>query len=143
MKLFADSNILLDVLENRDQHYEYSSQIWTLTESGKVQVFISAISFNNIFYLVRKHAGRERAQQALQLLNTVFTMLPLSQDIVNKAITSKLPDFENAIQFFSALSLAADCIVSRNVKDFPQGSIPIFTPENFLAFLCHEKKYGL
>lgn len=143
MNFFADSNILLDVLENRDQHYEYSSQIWTLAESGKAQAFISAISFNNIFYLVRKHAGRKRAQQALELLNSVFTMVPLGQDIVNKAITSKLPGFEDAIQFFSALSVAADCIVSRNVKDFPQGSIPIFTPENFLAFLSHEKKSGL
>jgi len=55
----------------------------TLAASRRAQVFISAISFNNVFYLVRKHAACEKTQQALGLLNATFTMLPLSQDIVN------------------------------------------------------------
>ena len=133
MKIFIDTNILLDVFQNRVPHVDDSIQIWALAESRKADVFISAISFNNIFYIMRKHEGMNSAQRAVEVLNSNFSMVPLVQDIIGKAIMAKMPDFEDAIQFFSALSVEANCIVTRNVKDFPADILPILTPEAFLT----------
>lgn len=133
MKIFIDTNILLDVFQNRVPHVDDSIQIWALAESRKADVFISAISFNNIFCIMRKHEGMNSAQRAVEVLNSNFSMVPLVQDIIGKAIMAKMPDFEDAIQFFSALSVEANCIVTRNVKDFPADILPILTPEAFLT----------
>ena len=133
MKIFIDTNILLDVFQNRTPYVDDSIQIWALAESRKAEIFISAISFNNIFYIMRKHAGKKSAQRALEVLNSNFSMVPLVQDIIGKAVMAKMPDFEDAIQFFSALSVEADCIVTRNVKDFPPDILPVLTPEAFLT----------
>ncbi len=138
MKIFIDTNILLDVFLERPPAYDASASIWGIAESGKADVYISAISFNNIHYIIRKHIGRECAQHAVEVLNANFSLAPLVQDVITKAIMAKLPDFEDSIQFFSALSIGADCIVTRNAKDFPQDVIPIFTPELFLAQYSNE-----
>ena len=82
---------------------------------------------------MRKHEGMNSAQRAVEVLNSNFSMVPLVQDIIGKAIMAKMPDFEDAIQFFSALSVEANCIVTRNVKDFPADILPILTPEAFLT----------
>ncbi len=133
MKCFIDTNILLDVLEERQPHYEYSAQIWSLAESCRIEAFVSAISFNNIHYLVQRHESRKAAQRAVELLNATFTMIPLGQEIMNRAIQAKRADFEDTIQFFSAVSVQADCIITRNAKDFPQDVLPILSPEAFLS----------
>jgi predicted nucleic acid-binding protein len=133
MKIFLDTNVLLDVFQGRAPYYDCSARIWSLAESGKAEAFISAISFNNIHYIIRKHEGRECAQKAVEVLNANFSMVPLTQVVMGKAIQSKWPDFEDAIQFFSALSISADFIITRNIKDFPNDVLPISTPEIFLA----------
>ena len=133
MKIFLDTNILLDVFQGRAPYYDCSAQIWSLSESGKAEVFISAISFNNIHYIIRKHEGKDCAQKAVEVLNANFSMVPLTQSVMGKAIQSRLPDFEDAIQLFSALSIEADFIITRNLKDFPNDILPIATPEIFLA----------
>lgn len=138
MKIFIDTNVLLDVLEQRAPHYEFSSQVWALAESGRADGYISAISFNNIHYLLQKHSGRAAAQRAVEIMNAVFTMVPLDQAVMGKSIEAKRTDFEDSIQFFSALKSNADFIVTRNVRDFPQNVIPVLSPENFLAQLLEE-----
>ncbi len=132
MKIFLDTNVLLDVFQGRAPYYDCSAQIWSLAESGKAEVYISAISFNNVHYIIRKHEGKERAQQAVEVLNANFAMVPLTPAVMGKAIQSKMPDFEDAIQFFSALSIGADFIITRNIKDFPTDILPVSTPELFL-----------
>jgi len=133
MKFFIDTNILLDVFQQRMPYFEDSVQIWALAESRKAEIYISAISFNNIYYIMRKYAGKENAQRAIEVMNSNFLIVPLVQDIVGKAIMAKLPDFEDAVQFFSALSIGADCIITRNIKDFPMDVLPVLTPQSALA----------
>ena len=133
MKIFLDTNILLDVLLDRKPFSEPSSKVWRLAECGRLEAVISAISFNNIFYIVRKYAGKEAAQRTVEVMNVNFSVFPLTRDIIGKAIAAKLPDFEDSIQFFSAVSCAADYIITRNAKDFPQDSIPVLSPAAFLG----------
>ena len=133
MKVFLDTNILLDVLLDRKPFCESSSCIWRLAEGGRLEAFISAISFNNVFYIVRKYAGKEAAQRTVEVMNVNFSVFPLTQDIIGRAIAAKLPDFEDSIQFFSAVSCGAKYIVTRNARDFPQDSIPVLSPAAFLG----------
>ena len=133
MKIFLDTNILLDVLLDRKPFSEPSSKVWRLAECGRLEAVISSISFNNIFYIVRKYAGKEAAQRTVEVMNVNFSVFPLTRDIIGKAIAAKLPDFEDSIQFFSAVSCAADYIITRNAKDFPQDSIPVLSPAAFLG----------
>ena len=133
MRIFLDTNILLDVLLDRKPFCETSSKLWRLAECGRLEAVISAISFNNVFYIVRKYAGKEAAQRTVEVMNVNFSVFPLTQDIISRAIAAKLPDFEDSIQFFSAVSSEVDYIITRNAKDFPQESIPVLSPAAFLG----------
>ena len=133
MKVFLDTNILLDVLLDRKPFCEPSSKMWRLAECGRIEAVISAISFSNVFYIVRKYAGKDAAQRTVEVMNVNFSVFPLTQDIIGRAIAAKLPDFEDSIQFFSAVACEADYIITRNAKDFPQDSIPVLSPAAFLG----------
>ena len=133
MRVFADTNILFDVFLERGEFYDNSAQIWSLAERKIAEVFISAISFNNVFYTMRKIADAENAQRAVEAMNANFVTIPLTQDIITKAIVTKLPDFEDALQLFSAVIAECDVIVTRNIKHFPQDGISIMSPATFLA----------
>lgn len=129
-----DTNVLLDVIADRHPHYEASAAIWTLADTGQLPGFVSAISFNNIHYLIRRHGTAEKARKALLALRDSFRIVPLDEQLLGQAIDAKMADFEDAIQFYSALRCGAECIVSRNAKDFPKNSpIAILSPEDFLA----------
>ena len=133
MKVFIDTNVLLDVLAKRRRFYRDSVRIWSLAEQGSVCGLISAISFNNIYYVVRKVRGSRTAERVLGMLRDVFTPVVLDGQILNQAIAAGFKDFEDAIQYHSALHAGAACIISRNPSDFPEGDIPAVTPAEFLA----------
>lgn len=103
MRVFVDANVLLDVLAERGEFYLESMRVWTLAESGQIDAMISAISFNNCYYIVRRHAGRRAAENAVRWLNGVFDSVDLTGKILNQAIDSGMADFEDAIQFHSAV----------------------------------------
>jgi predicted nucleic acid-binding protein len=135
MKVFLDTNVLLDVLAGRESFYAASAEVWSLAESGAVQGYISAISFNNIYYVMRRTAGKHKADQALRILRDIF--MPLAPDalILNQAIDATMNDFEDAIQFHSAIRAGADCLITRNPGHFRKAetNMAISTPEEFLA----------
>jgi len=135
MRIFVDTNLLLDVLAKREPFYPAAARVWTMAETGACEALISAISFNNVFYIVRKARGAATARQALVLLRDVFANVAPDQRILNQAIDSEIADFEDAIQFYSALHARADYLLTRNVGDFPEGVLPVLVPNEFLALI--------
>jgi len=133
MKVFCDTNVLVDVLAKRQPFYPDSSQIWTLAEGGDIRGLISVISFTNVFYVVRRLRDRRAAHKAVLLLRDTFVPVALDEQILNQAIDSDFKDLEDAVQFFSALRSNADCFVTRNPRDFPAAEVPVQTPTEFLA----------
>ena len=133
MKVFIDTNIMLDVLVRRDPHLADSLRIWGLAESGKVSGFISAISLPNIYYILRRHQSSRAARKAVGILRDIFHLVSLDAQIVNQATDSDIDDFEDAIQFFGALRAGAAYLITRNTRDFPSDDIPVQTPGEFLA----------
>lgn len=133
MRLFVDTNVLLDVLARREPFYAAAAAIWSLAERGEAHAMVSAISFNNVYYIVRRAEGRAQAQKALRLIRDVFDSVPPDRQIINQAIDANMNDFEDAVQFHSAIRAKAACLVTRNPGDFPKSALPILTPEEFLA----------
>ena len=133
MKIFIDTNVLLDVLRNRQPFAKESVSIWSLAESEKMEGYVSAISFNNVYYILRRTSDGNTADNAMRIMRDTFRIIPLDERILNKAIDSNFNDFEDAIQFFSAIHADVDHIITRNVKDFSRQDISALTPEAFLA----------
>ena len=130
--VLLDTNVLLDVLAKREPHYTSSARVWSLIETNQIKGFISAISYNNLFYILCKAKNRATARKALILLRDLFNTVPLDEKIVNMAIDSDFKDLEDAIQYFSAIRIQANCIITRNKSDFKKADLPILSPEEFL-----------
>lgn len=134
MKVFVDNDVILDVLLERSQ-FAYSSKIIEFIEKGKIKGLTSPIIFTNTFFLVSKARDRKVAWEALRKLRILFKITKVNQDIVDKAMASGFTDFEDAIQYYSALSQKADYLVTRNKKDYISGKLAIVTPKEAIAVI--------
>ncbi len=134
MIVLLDTNILLDVLANRYPYVVASKRLWELSELNKIQGVISAISFNNIYYILRKAKGSAVARDCLRKLRSIFRPIAVDEKLLSQAIDSPIEDFEDAIQYFSAFRAGAAYLVTRNPDDFPKASaLPILTAEMFAS----------
>jgi predicted nucleic acid-binding protein len=138
MKIFVDTNVLLDVLAKREPFYADAARIWSLAECGKIQAHVSVISLNNIYYVVRKEGNLKKAELSLRLMRNVFTPVPLDVQILNQAIDADFSDFEDAIQFYSAIHTAARCLVTHDMDHFPETVLPVLSPAEYIASLAPE-----
>jgi predicted nucleic acid-binding protein len=133
MKVFVDTNVLLDVLAKREPFYADAARIWSLAERGRIEAQISVISFNNIYYVVRRQANRRAAEKALRLMRNVFTAVPLNVQVLNQAMDAGFSDFEDAIHFHSAVDAGSDCLITRDADHFPATAVTVLSPAQFIA----------
>lgn len=137
MTALIDTNVLLDVLARREPFYAAASRVWTLAERGSTRALVSAISFNNVYYIVRKASGKVQADLALRLMRDIFEVVAVDARIVDLAMEDRsVDDFEDAIQLYSAIQSHAPHLVTRNTSDFPKERVSVLSPDEFLA-LAH------
>ena len=133
MRLMIDTNVILDVLLEREPFFENSKGILDLCESGKVHGFISASTATDIFYLVRKSLNStEEAYKALGHILNIVKILTVTNDDVNSAFIQHSSDFEDCLLATCANSNKCDGIVTRNKKDFLTFGITILSPEDVI-----------
>lgn len=133
-KIFIDTNILLDVALQRSSFMQDAARIWGDCESGKVKGFISAISLNNMHFIMAKLIGKDRALEAVRICMSIFTVVPLDEKILRLAVELPHKDFEDAIQLFSAVQAKAECVVTRDANHFPNDYLPILSPKEYGDF---------
>jgi predicted nucleic acid-binding protein len=133
MAIFLDTNVLLDVLLERHPHYLASASLWTLCEQRRVEGQVAVISFNNAHCILRKLKGRGAAERGVELLRDIFVPIALDLQVLNQAIGARMNDFEDAIQYYSAVRGGAECIVTRNVGHFPKDGVRVMTPGEYLV----------
>jgi predicted nucleic acid-binding protein len=133
VNILVDTNVLLDVLARREPFFTDSAKVWTLAETGQVTGFVSALSLPNLFYLIRRMQGPREARKALIGLRDIFSLVPLDVQITHQAIDAGISDFEDAIQFFSAIRADSAVLITRNPKHFPKDKVVVQTPGEFLA----------
>ena len=136
MRLMIDTNIILDVLLEREPFFGNSKTILDLCESRKIKGFISASTATDIFYLVRKSLqSTEEAYKALGNILNIVKILTVTNDDVNAAFVQRASDFEDCLLATCAKSNKCDGIVTRNKRDFLSFGITIFTPEDVIDSL--------
>jgi predicted nucleic acid-binding protein len=133
MKVFYDTNVLLDVVTKRQPHYEDSARVWSLADAAKVDGFVSAITYPNAYYILRKMLDAKEADRVLRVIRGAFRTVAFDEQILSQAMDANMPDFEDAIQFFSAVHCGANYILTRDAGDFPGSGIPVMTPAEFLS----------
>jgi len=130
---FIDTNILLDLLLNRDPYSKDAQTIFWLSEEHKINLEVSAISIINAAYVAHrnKYEDKDIRQALIGLMDFVFIPNTDKQVVLN-ALKSNFVDFEDATQMFCAQQGRADVIITRNIKDFVNSEIPCVTPTDFL-----------
>lgn len=131
-KIFIDTNILLDVALHRNDFLKESAAVWADCESRKVQGFVSAISLNNMHYVLKKRIDPAAALEVVRLVLDIFSVVPLDESILRLAVDLPHKDFEDAIQTFSAIQAKADCIVTRDRQHFSGNYMPVISPAEYL-----------
>ncbi|MBN1907428.1 MAG: PIN domain-containing protein [Deltaproteobacteria bacterium] len=133
MKVIIDTNIILDVLLERIPFFKPAVEIFCLVEDSKIEAFICATTVTTIDYLLTKSLPVKKARTALSHIISLFEIAPVNRPVIERALNSRITDFEEAVLEESGKIAGADCIITRNVKDFKYASIKVFEPIEFLA----------
>lgn len=131
IKAFIDTNVLIDLLLERDGCQD-AATILLCQKEQKCSLFLSSLIMANIAYILRKKFKGIALYNALNKLKTFFSVVSLTADNVESALMLQATDFEDALQYFSAANIQADVIVTRNEKDFYFSQISITSPKSFL-----------
>ena len=134
-KIFLDTNVILDLLGERFPFYSSIAQIATLADLGKMTIVASALSYATVNYILSKYESPKVARGKLRNFKIISEISELNEHIIEKGLNSKFTDFEDALQYFSAIESECEIIISRNGKDFKESQIPVMTAEEFLKSL--------
>jgi len=131
-EIFIDSDIILDLFLNREPHIVHAQELLNLFDKEEVNLYTSSIIINNVYYFINKGRNRSIAKSAVKLLADILKILPVYADAVELAVDSDFKDFEDALQYYTALKQNCDYIITRNTKDYKHSAIPVLTAEQFL-----------
>ena len=118
MRMLLDTNIILDVLCDRPPFVAAAKALWTKQEAGQVQASVAAITLTTIYYVARKVLGSPAALQAVRNVLTTFDVCPVDLLVLQAALASPLPDFEDAVQDIAAELAGIPIIVTRDAAGF-------------------------
>lgn len=145
MKVFVDTNVVLDFLLKREGFFEEARMVMVMGYNKLCDLYMSSLSFSNIAYIARKEFSGDALYGCFSDIRELLSVSSVTQEVVDGAIKLKAKDFEDAIQYFSARSIQADCIVTRNIKDFTFSEIPVYKPGEFLDLVrlgSHSELFG-
>ena len=132
MKVLLDTNIIVDVALERQPFYAESLQVLSMVYHKRVKGYISASSFSDIYYIVRKAKGRDLTLDFLERMATLCQIASVNQAAIEMAFNANFRDFEDAIQYSSAVINQLDAIVTRNPRDFAVSAPRILTPNQLI-----------
>jgi predicted nucleic acid-binding protein len=135
MNLFLDTNVLIDLIDKREPFYNDIAVIASMAENKDFKLAASSLSFVNIVYVVSRNVEEKLILEALKKLRIICEVCNIDEIVIDKSLISNFNDFEDAVQYFSALHHKAQIILTRNKKDFKNSEIPTMTPSEFLASL--------
>ena len=130
--VFVDTNIVIDLLQKRDEFYKEAQELFTLADRKKVKLYISALTFANTYYILSRFYSSDEGKKILSKFKVLVDVLPTTDKIIELALASDFKDFEDAIQFYTALENNSEAIITRNKKDFKNNLIPVFSAKEYL-----------
>jgi len=138
-QIFIDTNVIIDFLADRSPYSDFAAMLFQLAKEDKIKVHISAISFNNTYYILRKVTSHKKALSLISEIEEIVGVQETNRTIIKQAINSNFNDFEDAIQYFSAVQIGnIDIITTRDLKDFKKSELPVLSPETTVKLLMDQ-----
>ena len=135
-KIFVDTDVIIDVFAERDPHFNFASKLFYLIEQKRVEAFTSPVVLTNLFYILGKDASVQKAWVMIRKVHLLLGVLPVDNQIIEKALNSQFSDFEDAVQYYTALQNGIPVLVTRNIKDYVGTDLAIHTPQEYLTLLA-------
>lgn len=135
MKILFDTNVVLDVMLDREPFAEPASQLMILIESGKISGLLCATTVTTIHYLSTKVMGAAKAQNQIKDLLMLFEIAAVNRSVIEDALVAKFSDFEDAVLYQAARHAGAEAIVTRDPKGFKRSMLPVYSSEEMLKAL--------
>ncbi len=135
-RVLLDTNIIIDLLAKREPFYQEAAKLFSLADKKRISLFASALSIANVNYVLLKTKKTEEAKQILRKLKLIVGIISLEEKTINLALNDdEFKDFEDALQYFSAIENNIEIIITRNLKDFENSKIPVMTAKQFFEIL--------
>lgn len=131
-RLFIDTDVALDLLGRREPHYDAAAQLFSLADKGKIKIAISSLSFSNLHYLLTRQYNAAESRRILRKFKVLVKVLAVDEKIIELALSSTFGDFEDAIQYYTAVENGIHLLLTRNIKDYKKAQIAIMTPEAYM-----------
>ncbi|MBC8052937.1 MAG: PIN domain-containing protein [Sphingobacteriaceae bacterium] len=139
--IFIDTNVVIDFLANRQPFSIDAARLFDFSISREARLYISAVSYNNIYYILKQSLSNKAAISLLEEFAEMTEIADVTSAIIRNSLKSDFKDYEDAIQYYCALSLPEiDFIVTRNTKDFKKSILPVLNPREALALFQHTEK---
>jgi len=133
-RLLIDTNIVIDLLAKRKDFYGDAAELFSLSDKKELILTISSLTFANTNYILSKLKSAKEARVILRKFKVLVNLLSLDDKITELALSDEsFPDFEDGLQYYSAIENQVDIIISRNKKDFKNSKLPVLTAKEFLA----------
>ncbi|MGL5111101.1 MAG: type II toxin-antitoxin system VapC family toxin [Flavobacterium sp.] len=132
-RIFLDTNVILDLLGERVPFFDSIAKVATLADQKKLAIIVSPLSFTTIDYVLNKYESSESVLNKLRKFKIICEVCEVNEETIDKALNSNFKDFEDAVQYFTAIQSNCSIIITRNGKDFKNSTIPIMTAEEYLS----------
>lgn len=132
-KCFVDTDVVIDLLSQRQPHFHFAALLFTFAEMGKLELYTTPTVMVNTFYVLRKQLRNESAKSALRKLRLLLHVIDYSEKVMDQALNSSFNDFEDAVQYYTALNNNIPIILTRNLKDYKNAKVLVQSTEMFLV----------
>lgn len=133
MRVLLDTNIVLDLVLEREPFVSHAATLWELHQQNRLDAYISPITAINVFYITRKIKGREVARRAITKIIQGLLVCPTDAQVLSDALTSNCEDYEDAVQQAAATLAGLEAIITRDPDDYRSATLPVYTPADYLA----------
>ena len=134
-RVLIDLNIVLDTLQRREPHYADSARVLAHAETGDIDGLMAVHSWTTLFYLYARNQSADQARVHLTDLMQFVSVAAVDQTVIEQALNLPYGDFEDAVQMMAAVRAGADYLLTRNVRDYKSGPLPVLQPAELLALI--------
>jgi len=131
-RILVDTNIVLDLLGKRLNFYREAQELFTLSDKKQVKLYISALTFTDTYYILSQQMKMHNVRKILRKFKVLVDILPVDDKVIELALESDFKDFEDAIQYYTAIENDISIIVTRNLKDFKPAKITVLTAKQYV-----------
>jgi len=135
MKVLFDTNVILDVLLDREPFAEAATYLMSKVEKSEIIGYLGATTITTIYYLLQKGLGRDIATEKIEILLSIFEIVPVNRMILEGALKSGFVDFEDAVLYEGGNNVGVEYIITRDVGGFKASEIPVFNAVEFINML--------